>query len=144
MSIKLVENEEQGAIKKLEKYVQEKQKGIDGFVSFIDLSYENDSNQINECLIEEEQGEIKNASFYKGTKDTGLIELDVVEQTQKSFLKESVNFAFDMLHANTVTVFSKQPSRELESLGFESLGEHQGRMTYIKEQVIEEKIGRVK
>jgi hypothetical protein len=144
VSITLVDTNNQNQIKNLEKYIKEKQTGMDNFISLIDLSYENDSNQINECLIDEEQDKIKNASFYKGTKDTGLIEVEIVDQKQRNFLKKSIDFAFSIPNANTVTIFSDKENKTLESLGFESLGKYQGKTTYIKEQTKEEKIGRIK
>lgn len=140
MNIELVKDQDQ--MKRLEQYIQKMGKGMDHFISFCDLSYEVDPNQINECLIDS-QGKIKNASFFKGTKDNGLIELSVIEE-KESFLKQSVAYAFQVLGAKTITIFSEGSSDILESLGFESLGDYQGRTTYIKEAVMEERLERVK
>lgn len=144
MSIRLVEKEDQELITKLEKYIQEQETGMDSFMSFIDLSYETDPNQINECLIDEEQDKIKNSCFFKGTKDNGLVELEIIDETQRNFLEKAVDYAFNGLSANTITIFQEGEDKMLESIGFESLGEVQGRFAYIKENVMEDTVGRIK
>ena len=126
----------------------------DIFQSFMSLSslcskeeYEkiiNRKNEIFECLLKVEQTEIDNYCIFTGTKDNRLIQMNMENPQDKKFLEESVNYAFQVLNAYTITMFSDTESSTLESLGFESLGEDNGRITYVKEQELDLKVEKLR
>lgn len=95
------------------------------------------SNDILECLVAENKGEIVNYCIYTGTKDNRLIQMDLENIAQKDFLQKAEKYAFSVLDAHTISVFSKKPSQILENSGFENLGEEGGITTYIKEKEID-------
>ena len=126
----------------------------DIFKSFMSLSsvcskeeYEkivNRKNEIFECLLKVEQTEIDNYCIFTGTKDNRLIQINIENPQDKKFLEQSVNYAFQVLNAYTITMFSDTESSTLESLGFESLGEEKGKITYIKEQELDLKVEKLR
>lgn len=126
----------------------------DIFKSFMSLSslcskeeYEkiiNRKNEIFECLLKVEQTEIDNYCIFTGTKDNRLIQMNIENPQDKKFLEESVNYAFQVLNAYTITMFSDTESSTLDSLGFESLGEEKGKITYIKEQELDLKVEKLR
>ena len=126
----------------------------DIFKSFMSLSsvcskeeYEkivNRKNEIFECLLKVEQTEIDNYCIFTGTKDNRLIQMNIENPQDKKFLEESVNYAFQVLNAYTITMFSDTESSTLESLGFESLGEDNGTITYVKEQELDLKVEKLR
>ena len=126
----------------------------DIFQSFMSLSsvcskeeYEkivNRKNEIFECLLKVEQTEIDNYCIFTGTKDNRLIQMNIENPQDKKFLEQSVNYAFQVLNAYTITMFSDTESSTLESLGFESLGEDNGRITYVKEQELDLKVEKLR
>ena len=126
----------------------------DIFKSFMSLSsvcskeeYEkikNRKNEIFECLLKVEQSEIENYCIFTGTKDNRLIQMNIENPQDKKFLEQSVNYAFQVLNAYTITMFSDTESSTLESLGFESLGEDNGRITYVKEQELDLKVEKLR
>ena len=63
---------------------------------------------------------------------------------RKTFLKKATEVAFTTFSAKTVTIFSDKESKEIESIGFESLGDYDGKTTYIMEDEKESMIGRIK
>lgn len=142
VSTKIVNYENKQELENIEQYIKIKKIEIPEFENFIKKEKE-DSNIINECLIEEKNGNINNICFFNGTRDIGLIELEVANQN-KTFLKKATEVAFDTFSAKTVTIFSDKESKEIESLGFESLGDYDGKTTYILEDEKETMIGRVR
>ena len=104
----------------------------------------NSKNEIFECLLKVEQTEIDNYCIFTGTKDNRLIQMNIENPQDKKFLEESVNYAFQVLNAYTITMFSDTESSTLESLGFESLGEDNGTITYIKEQELDLKVEKLR
>lgn len=126
----------------------------DSFKSFMSLSsicskeefekIKNRKNEIFECLLKVEQSEIENYCIFTGTKDNRLIQMNMENPLDKKFLEQSVNYAFQVLNAYTLTMFSDTESSTLESLGFESLGEDNGRITYVKEQELDLKVEKLR
>ena len=112
--------------------------------SFINNSFNNDSNSIFDCIIGVENNEIKNYSIYTGTKDTRLVQMVVEDLSSKKFLKESIKYAFNNLNAYTITIFSDKQNKLLEDEGFENLGSDNGIITYIKEKEMAKEVGRVR
>ena len=100
MSTKIVDHKDKKELENIEQYIKIKKIEIPEFENFIKKE-KTDSNIINECLIEEKGGAISNICFFNGTKDTGLIELEVANQ-RKTFLKKATEVAF--------TTFSAKPS----------------------------------
>lgn len=142
VSTKIVDHKDKRELENIEQYIKIKKIEIPEFENFIKKE-KTDSNIINECLIEEKDGAISNICFFNGTKDTGLIELEVANQ-RKAFLKKATEVAFTTFSAKTVTIFSDKESKEIESIGFESLGDYDGKTTYIMEDEKEAMIGRRK
>lgn len=112
--------------------------------SFIDTDYSKDENTIFSCIIGLENNDIKNYSIFKGTRDTRFIQMIVENLSSKSFLEESINYAFKTLNAYTITIFTDKPSKLLEEEGFENLGNDNDIITYIKEKEFDKEIGRVR
>ena len=142
MSTKIVSYKNKIELENIEEYIKIKKIEIPEFENFIKKGQE-DPNIINECLIEEKNGEINIICFFNGTRDTGLIELEVASP-KKMFLRKATEVAFNDFSARTVTIFSNNQSKEVEELGFESLGDYNGKVTYIKENEKETTVGRVK
>lgn len=100
-------------------------------------------NEIFECLLLKENNSIKDYCIFKGTKDNRLIQMKLSNSNSKELIKVSISYAFSILNAHTITVFSEKENTKLEAMGFESLGKVNGQTTYIKEN-IEMEIGRVR
>lgn len=126
----------------------------DIFRSFMSLSsvcskeefekIKNNKNEIFECLLKIEQSEIKNYCIFTGTKDNRLVQMNMENPLDNKFLEESMNYAFQVLNAYTITMFSDTESSNLENLGFESLGEDNGRIAYVKEQELNLQVEKVR
>lgn len=126
----------------------------DNFKPFMNLSavcskeeYEKlkiSKNEMLECLLKLEQDSIINYCIFTGTKDNRFVQISLENQLDKRFLEQSVNYAFQVLNAYTVTIFSDKESSSLENLGFESLGEDNGIITYVKEQELNLKSEKVR
>lgn len=112
--------------------------------SFIDADYSKDKNIIFSCIIGVENNDIKNYSIFTGTKDTRFVQMIVENLSSKTFLEESINYAFKTLNAYTIAIFTDKPSKILEEEGFENLGNDNDIMTYIKEKELDKEIGRVR
>ena len=97
----------------------------------------NKSNDILEGLISISGNKIKNYCIYSGTKDNRLIQMAIEDLLQKEFLEVSMDYAFSVLDAHTVTIFSDKEISVLEQKGFENLGKEDGIITYIKEKEME-------
>lgn len=93
-------------------------------------------NEILDCLLNVENDEIQNYCIFNGTKDNRLIQMGIESLTDKKFLEESMNYAFQVLNAHTITIFLDGDNSNLERMGFESLGQENGITTYIKEKEI--------
>lgn len=126
----------------------------DVFKSFMSLSsvcskeefekIKNSKNEIFECLLKVEQSEIKNYCIFTGTKDNRFVQMNMENPLDNKFLEESMNYAFQVLNAYTLTMLSDAESSALESLGFESLGEDNGMFTYVKEQELNLQVEKIR
>ena len=104
----------------------------------------NNTNEISEYLLKVENDEIRNYCFFSGTKDNRLVQIVLENLLDKSFLEESTNYAFQVLNAHTITIFSDKDDQGLEKIGFESLGKENGITTYIKEKDMTMQIEKVR
>lgn len=101
-------------------------------------------NEIYECLLAVENEQIKNYCIFNGTKDNRLIQMGIEDLSDKRFLEKSMNYAFQVLNAHTITIFSDKEDSSLELMGFESLGQENGLTTYIKEQELNVELEKVR
>lgn len=95
----------------------------------------NNSNEVSELLADVRDDNITALCYIIGTKDNKLFQLDYFGKINKSFIKGSTSYAFDMLGAETVVISSNTISEDtLVSEGFDTLGEDDGKNLYIKDR----------
>lgn len=98
------------------------------------------SNTIYEMAISTVGQKVQNLAIIQGTRDNKLIELTIMNlkdgdnEKNRSFIEETTEYSFGQLNAETIVVFSNHQDKTLESLGYESLGNDQGIIPYIKDR----------
>lgn len=98
-----------------------------------------DKNNIQELVGSLIGEKLNNLCMIKGTKDNKLVELRIENLKEgnnvnnRKFIDYITNYSFFNLGAETVVSFCKQPNEFLESIGYESLGDYDNYITYVKD-----------
>lgn len=97
--------------------------------------------EVHDLVYYEKPEGISNICYFRGNKDNRLINLEITNlnssqvKTNQSFIKAATEYAFTVLNAETVAIISNECSEDyLVSIGYESLGKHQGFNTYVKDK----------
>lgn len=97
-------------------------------------------NTIHEMVMFTIEKKVQNLAIIQGTRDNKLIELTIINlkdgnnERNRKFIDKTTNYSFEQLNAETIVVFSHHQDTTLESLGYESLGDDQGMIPYIKDR----------
>lgn len=98
-----------------------------------------DKNNIDEIVVSLIGEKINNLGMIKGTKDNKLIEIkfaslkDGNNENNRKFIDYITEYSFYDLGAETVVLFCKQKDKYLETIGYESLGDYNNYITYVKD-----------
>lgn len=105
-------------------------------------SLEKNRNEINQYLYIMNDSSIIDSCFIKGEKDRKVCELFFaplkIEPKNRTLLTSVSNYVFNVLGMEEIFISidnkEKNLKTNLESKGFENLGEVNGKMTYLKEK----------
>ncbi len=113
--------------------------------------FQKESNKVYKTLFIEENSSIKDYCSISGEKDRKTSILDLVKLKEpirnRTIISETLNYAFNVLGMEEVFVMSKEEDanliHNLETKGFESLGEDDGVITYMKEKEEIKEVGKI-
>lgn len=117
-------------------------KKTDKDINFLDIINSKSSGvEVHDLVYYEKPDGISNVCCYRGNKDNKLVNLEIINinnsqvKTNQDFIYDATEYAFTALNAETVAIISNECSEDyLVSIGYESLGKHQGFNTYVKDK----------
>lgn len=99
------------------------------------------NTELSDLVYTLKNDEINNLCYLKGNSDNRLINLEILnlnnrhKKTNINFIESATNYAFTILNAETVTIFSNDFNNDdLIGIGYEPLGEYKGKSTYVKDR----------
>ena len=115
--------------------------------------YDAEQKQLNETkyvVFSMENNAIKDSCFIRGERDIKICELyfSPLKEKNRQLLKDASNYALNRLGMEQIFVLispnDKNMKINLESRGFENIGNVNGQLTFIKEKEDKKEVGRVK